>query len=39
MRRFVAALRFLTAIPLPGSFGAGERALAGSLPFSPRWAC
>ncbi|MCI5223844.1 MAG: adenosylcobinamide-GDP ribazoletransferase [Candidatus Electrothrix sp. AR4] len=32
---FVAALRFLTIIPLPGRFGSGSEELARSVPFFP----
>jgi adenosylcobinamide-GDP ribazoletransferase len=32
---FIAALRFLTILPLPGSLGTSEKELAGSLPFFP----
>lgn len=35
MRRFLAALRFLTILPLPGTWGTGEADLAGSVPFFP----
>ncbi len=35
MRRFLAAVRFLTILPLPGDRGAAERDLAGSVPFFP----
>ena len=35
MRRFLAALRFLTVIPVPGAWGSGEAELAGSVPFFP----
>jgi len=35
MRRFLAALRFLTAVPFPGTWGAEESALAGSVVFFP----
>jgi adenosylcobinamide-GDP ribazoletransferase len=35
MKRFLAALQFLTIIPLPGGVNPGERALGGSLPFFP----
>ena len=35
MRRFLAALQFLTIIPLPGGVNPGERVLGGSLPFFP----
>lgn len=35
MKRFLAALQFLTIIPLPGSFNPDGRALGGSLPFFP----
>ncbi len=35
MRRFLAAIRFLTIIPLPGGINPGERVLGGSLPFFP----
>jgi adenosylcobinamide-GDP ribazoletransferase len=33
--RFIAAVRFLTIIPLPGHLGCDEEALAGSLIFFP----
>jgi adenosylcobinamide-GDP ribazoletransferase len=35
MKRFLAALQFLTIIPLPGGVNPGERVLEGSLPFFP----
>ena len=35
MKRFLAALQFLTIIPLPGGVNPGERVLGGSLPFFP----
>jgi adenosylcobinamide-GDP ribazoletransferase len=35
MRRFVAAVRFLTVIPFPGSWGTDEASLAGSTVFFP----
>lgn len=35
MKRFFAALRFLTVFPLPGSWGRGSRALAGSPLYFP----
>jgi adenosylcobinamide-GDP ribazoletransferase len=35
MKRFLAALRFLTVIPVPGTRGTGEAELAGSVPFFP----
>jgi adenosylcobinamide-GDP ribazoletransferase len=35
MRRFLAAMRFLTVIPFPGSWGADEPSLAGSTVFFP----
>jgi adenosylcobinamide-GDP ribazoletransferase len=35
MKRFLAALQFLTIIPLPGGANPGERILGGSLPFFP----
>lgn len=35
MRRFLAALRFLTILPLPGTWGTAERDLAGSVFFFP----
>jgi len=35
MKRFLAALQFLTIVPLPGGFNPGERVLGGSLPFFP----
>jgi adenosylcobinamide-GDP ribazoletransferase len=35
MKRFLAALQFLTILPLPGGFSPGEQALGKSLPFFP----
>jgi adenosylcobinamide-GDP ribazoletransferase len=35
MRRFVAAMRFLTVIPFPGTWGADEASLAGSTVYFP----
>lgn len=35
MRRFLAAVRFLTILPIPGSCGTEEKDLAGSVPFFP----
>jgi adenosylcobinamide-GDP ribazoletransferase len=35
MKRFLAALQFLTIIPLPGGMNPGERILGGALPFFP----
>jgi adenosylcobinamide-GDP ribazoletransferase len=35
MKRFLAALQFLTIVPLPGGFIPGERVLGGSLSFFP----
>src|SRR5208283_4809952 len=35
MRRFLAAMRFLTVIPFPGNWGADESSLAGSTVFFP----
>jgi len=35
MRYFIAAIRFLTVLPLPGNYGASERDFAGSAPFFP----
>jgi len=35
MRRFLAALQFLTILPLPRGFAPDERALGTSLPFFP----
>lgn len=35
MKRFLAALQFLTIVPLPGGVNPGERVLGGSLPFFP----
>ncbi|MBM3334269.1 adenosylcobinamide-GDP ribazoletransferase [Candidatus Sumerlaeota bacterium] len=35
MRQFLAALRFLTIVPVPGSLGRGEEDLAGSVSFFP----
>jgi adenosylcobinamide-GDP ribazoletransferase len=35
MRRFLAALRFLTILPIPGTWGTAEEDLAGSVPFFP----
>ena len=35
MKRFLAALQFLTIVPLTGGLNPGERVLGGSLPFFP----
>ena len=35
MKRFLAAIRFLTILPLPGEWGAAESDLADSVPFFP----
>ncbi|MBU2053464.1 MAG: adenosylcobinamide-GDP ribazoletransferase [Proteobacteria bacterium] len=35
MKRFLAALQFLTIVPLPAGLHPDERALGGSLPFFP----
>ncbi|MCC6580472.1 MAG: adenosylcobinamide-GDP ribazoletransferase [Phycisphaeraceae bacterium] len=35
MRRLLAAFRFLTVLPIPGSWGTAETDLAGSVPFFP----
>lgn len=35
MKRFLAALRFLTVLPIPGSWGTAEKDLAGSVFFFP----
>lgn len=35
MKRFLAALQFLTVVPLPAGASPDERALGGSLPFFP----
>ncbi len=35
MRRFLAAIRFLTIIPVPGSLGTAEADIVGSKPFFP----
>jgi adenosylcobinamide-GDP ribazoletransferase len=35
MKQLVAALRFLTILPLPGSWGTAEDDLAGSVPWFP----
>ena len=35
MKRFLAAIQFLTILPLPGGVNPGERVLGGSLPFFP----
>jgi adenosylcobinamide-GDP ribazoletransferase len=35
MKRLLAALQFLTIIPLPAGFNPGERVLGNSLPFFP----
>jgi adenosylcobinamide-GDP ribazoletransferase len=35
MKRFLAAVRFLTILPLPGGVGAAQEDLAGSVPFFP----
>jgi len=39
MKRLLAALRFLTIVPLPGSWGTAGDDLAGSVFWFPRWAC
>jgi adenosylcobinamide-GDP ribazoletransferase len=35
MKRFLAAMRFLTVLPLPGAWGTADAHLAGSAPFFP----
>ncbi|MBM4033195.1 MAG: adenosylcobinamide-GDP ribazoletransferase [Planctomycetes bacterium] len=35
MKRFIAAVQFLTIVPVPGSWGHAEEHLAGSVPFFP----
>jgi adenosylcobinamide-GDP ribazoletransferase len=35
MRRLLAALRFLTILPVPGTWGTAEEDLAGSVPWFP----
>lgn len=35
MKKFLAALQFLTIVPLPGGINPNERALGSSLPFFP----
>jgi adenosylcobinamide-GDP ribazoletransferase len=35
MRRFLAAVRFLTILPMPGGVGTAAEDLAGSVPFFP----
>ena len=35
MKRFLAALRFLTILPVPGTWGTAEEDLARSVPFFP----
>ena len=35
MKRFLAALQFLTILPLPRGFSPDEQALGGSIPFFP----
>ena len=35
MKQFLAAIRFLTILPLPGGANPGERVLGGALPFFP----
>ena len=35
MIRFLAAIRFLTILPVPGTWGRGEADLAGCVPFFP----
>ncbi len=35
MRRFLAAIRFLTVLPVPGTIGSAEGDLAGSVPLFP----
>ncbi len=35
MAPFIAAIRFLTVFPLPGSYGSGSDDLAASIPFFP----
>ena len=35
MKRFLAAMRFLTIVPIPGAMGTASEDLAGSVPFFP----
>jgi adenosylcobinamide-GDP ribazoletransferase len=35
VKRFLAAIRFLTIVPLPGTWGTAESDLAGSVPLFP----
>lgn len=35
MKRFLAAFRFFTVIPVPGTLGTGEEDLAGCVPYIP----
>lgn len=35
MKRFLAAIRFLTIVPIPGTWGTGEDDLVGSVPYYP----
>ncbi|MDD4889129.1 MAG: adenosylcobinamide-GDP ribazoletransferase [Phycisphaerae bacterium] len=35
MKSFLAAIRFLTILPVPGTWGTDERSLASSVPFFP----
>ena len=35
MKRLLAAIRFLTILPIPGSWGTAEADLAGSVAFFP----
>jgi len=35
MKPIIAAIRFLTILPLPGAYGSGEKDLASSVPFFP----
>jgi len=35
MRRLLAAIRFLTVLPIPGTWGTAEQDLAGSVPMFP----
>lgn len=35
MKKFLAAVRFLTIVPVPGGAGTAETDIAGSLPFFP----
>ena len=35
MKRFLAAVRFLTVVPIPGDWGTSEEDLAGSVPYFP----